>query len=146
VGAFLLVQGTFAQNRITTAAGVPGSEERTPGGCTACAQKSIPEAASARVIPGTSEIMPVGKIENLIPIGVLAALGCEKCAGEAVRWALEQGSSIEDVDRTLGVLTAMQKLDCFKQQFGNDAPARLDKPLAAARKVLQQAIDSRAGQ
>lgn len=142
----LFVQGAFAQNGTTaTGAGTPAPEVRTPGGCAACAQKPAPETVSTRFVPGTSETMLVGRIENLIPIGVLAALGCEKCASEAVVWALEQGSSIEDVDRTLRTLAAMQTLDCFKQQFGNDAPARLEKPLAAARQVLEQAIDRRAG-
>jgi hypothetical protein len=85
--------------------------------------------------------MVVGSIENLMPIGVVAVLGCDTCAGEAVAWALQQGSSTEDVERALRTIAAMQKLDCFKQQFGPDAVARLEKPLAAARKVLQQAID-----
>jgi len=142
---FILVQGGFAQNG-STAAGAPASDAHAPAGCTACAPRSTPERVPTRVVPGTSEVMPVGKIENLIPIGVLAALGCEKCAGEAVRWALEQGSSVEDVSRTLTVLTSMQKLDCFKQQFGDDAPPRLDKALVAARQALRQAIDSRVGQ
>jgi len=76
-----------------------------------------------------------------MPIGVVAVMGCETCAGEAVTWALQQGSSTEDVDRALRTIAAMQELDCFKHQFGPDAAARLEKPLAAARKVLQQAID-----
>jgi hypothetical protein len=37
----------------------------------------------------------------------------------------------------------MHTLGCFKQQFGQDAAARLEKPLAAARKVLQEAADRR---
>jgi hypothetical protein len=144
--ALLLVHGAFAQNGTTGAGtGTPASETRTPSGCAACAQKLAPETVSTGFVPGTSETMLVGRIENLIPIGVLAALGCERCASAAVVWALEQGSSIEDVDRTLRTLAAMQTLDCFKQQFGNDAPARLEKPLTAARQVLQQAIDRRAG-
>jgi hypothetical protein len=85
--------------------------------------------------------MLVGRIENLMPIGILAVLGCETCTGEAVAWALQQGSSTEDVERALQTVAAMQKLDCFKRQFGPDAAARLDKPLAAARRVLQQATD-----
>jgi 4-aminobutyrate aminotransferase-like enzyme len=85
--------------------------------------------------------MLVGRIENLMPIGVVAVLGCETCAGEAVAWALQQGSSTGDVERALRTIEAMRKLDCFKQRFGADAAVRLEKPLAAARKVLQQAID-----
>jgi hypothetical protein len=36
----------------------------------------------------------------------------------------------------------MQKLDCFKGQFGPDAVSRLEKPLAAARRALRQAVES----
>ena len=138
-GALSFVQGASAQNG-TTAAGMG-----TQGGCGACAQKAAAEAVSARAVPGTNETMPVGRIENLIPIGVLAALGCEKCAGEAVAWALQQGSSAGDIERALRTVAAMQGLDCFKQQFGADAAARLEKPLAAARKALQQAMDQGGG-
>jgi hypothetical protein len=141
-GVLSFVQGASVQERATApGAGVPAVDAKAQGGCGACAQHSAPESVSTRPVPGTSETMPVGRIENLMPIGVLAALGCEKCAGEAVAWAVEQGSSTEDVERALRTLAAMQTLDCFKQQFGADAAARFEKPLAAARKVLQQAID-----
>ena len=32
--------------------------------------------------------MVVGRIENLIPIGILTVLACEKCLAETVNWAL----------------------------------------------------------
>jgi hypothetical protein len=54
---------------------------------------------------------------------------------------LQQGSSTEDVERALQTIAAMKELACFTLQFGPDAAARLEKPLAAARKALQQAID-----
>ena len=109
------------------------------GGCAGCTPKPAAEALSTQTIPGTNETMLVGRIENLMPIGIVAVLGCETCAAETVKWALQQGSSIDDVERALRTVEAMQKLDCFKQRFGADAAARLEKPLAAARKVLQQA-------
>ena len=83
--------------------------------------------------------MVVGRIENLIPIGVLTVLGCETCSAEAVNWALQQGSSFDDIERTLKTVAAMQKLDCFKKQFGPDVNARMEKPLAAAKEALAQA-------
>jgi RNA polymerase sigma factor (sigma-70 family) len=46
--------------------------------CATCPQK--PAAAATRTIPGTSESVPVGRIENLMPIAVLAALGCDNRA------------------------------------------------------------------
>jgi hypothetical protein len=113
---------------------------QTQTGCASCGHKPSPDAAPTRPIPGTNESMPVGRIENIMPIGVLAALGCETCAGEAVSWALQQGSSTDDVDRALRTVAAMPKLDCFKRQFGPDAAARVEKALAAARTVLAQAI------
>jgi len=146
-GALALVQSASTQDR--TAANpmaAPASDTRAQGGCAGCAQKPAGEAISTRLVPGTRETVLVGRIENLIPIGVLVALGCEKCAAEAVAWALQQGSSTEDVDRTLRTLAAMQSLDCFKLQFGTDAAVRLEKPLAAARQVLQQATGHASGQ
>ena len=132
-GALSFAQGVSAQNG--------GAPKISPAACGGCGQKSAAEAVTTRTVPGTNETVLVGRIENLIPIAVLSALGCEKCASEAVAWALQQGSSAEDVERALRAIAQMQTLDCFKQQFGPDAAARLEKPLAAARKVLQEAAD-----
>jgi len=133
----------FAQT--TGAAGAPKTAPQT-GGCQKCAATAgaattttNAEATSLQTIPGTNETMPVGRVENLIPIGVLTVLGCEKCSAEAVNWALQQGSSVEDIDRTLRTVAAMQKLDCFKEQFGPEVATRMQKPLAAAREALEQA-------
>jgi hypothetical protein len=145
-GALSLTQGASAQDGTTVPGpGAPASNVKMPGGCGACAQKTPAKPVPTRTIPGTSEAVPVGRIENLIPIGVLAALGCEKCTGEAVAWALQQGSSAEDIDRALRTVDAIRTLDCFKQQFGADAAARLEKPLAAARKVLEQTMSQGSG-
>lgn len=113
--------------------------------CTKCAQTAAAtapkpaEATAVQPIPGTNESMPVGRVENLTPVAVLTVLGCEKCAEEAVNWALKQGSSPDDIDRVLKTVAAMQKLDCFRAQFGPDAATRMEKPLAAARRVLDDA-------
>ncbi|MGB9203731.1 MAG: hypothetical protein WCB94_07100 [Terriglobales bacterium] len=117
------------------------------GGCQTCAThaatvapaKAENPAPELRTIPGTNETMPVGRVENLIPIGVLTVLGCEKCSAEAVGWALQQGSSFEDIERVLRTVDAMQKLDCFKEQFGPEVAVRMQKPLAAAKEALEQA-------
>jgi len=134
-GVLSFVQGASAQNQTATAR---SSELKAAGACAGCTQRTAAEAVTAHTVPGTSETVLVGRIENLIPIAVLTSLGCEKCAAEAVAWALQQGSSTEDVDRAIRAVAQMQTLDCFKQQFGPDAAARLEKPLAAARKVLQE--------
>jgi hypothetical protein len=141
----LLSPVAFAQN-----AGSAGSPKAAPpasapkaAGCANCAAATaspheVPEVAS-KTIPGTDETMVVGRIENLIPIGILTVLGCEKCSAEAVNWALQQGSSFDDIERTLRTVAAMQKLDCFKNQFGPEVASRLEKPLAAAKEALDQA-------
>jgi len=136
-GVLLFMHAAAAQTRGAT----DNSAKKRWNSCAGCAQKAPADAVSTQLVPGTNETMLVGRIENLMPIGILAVLGCETCTGEAVAWALQQGSSTEDVERALQTVAAMQKLDCFKRQFGPDAAARLDKPLAAARRVLQQAID-----
>jgi hypothetical protein len=126
-----------------TAQAAPAKAASKPEGCTGC---SAGKASSLEVqetvtkqIPGSSETMVVGRVENLIPIGVLTVLGCEKCSAEAVNWALQQGSSFEDIERTLRTVAAMQKLDCFKAQFGPEVAARMQKPLSAAKEALDQA-------
>jgi hypothetical protein len=123
----------FAQVRGTA------SDPAPPSGCAACKHN----AASAP-IPGTHESIVTGSVENLVPIGVVTVLGCEKCAEETVNWALQQGSSPDDVNRVLRTVAAMQKLECFNQQFGPDVVARMDKALASATRALRQATD-RAG-
>jgi hypothetical protein len=132
------------------ATGAPANEKAAPStaipttdGCTNCAaatasSREVAEAA-AKPIPGTSETMVVGRVENLIPIGVLTVLGCEKCSAEAVNWALQQGSSFDDIEHTLRTVATMQKLECFKQQFGPEVATRMEKPLAAAKEALAQA-------
>lgn len=139
----LLPATVFAQT--SGAAANPKTAAQT-GGCQNCAATAVratapaaTEAISSQTIPGTNETMPVGRVENLIPIGVLTVLGCEKCSAEAVSWALEQGSSFEDIDRALRTVAAMEKLDCFKAQFGPEVVVRMQRPLAAAREALEQA-------
>lgn len=79
-------------------------------------------------------------LEDLIPIAVVIAAGCESCAEKMVTRALEQGSSWQDVQKTLGIVAHMQKLECLTQAVGEDVVARMEKPLAAGKKTLQQAM------
>lgn len=80
------------------------------------------------------------KLEELIPIAVVIAAGCESCAEKMVTRALEQGSSWRDIQKTLGIVAHMQKLDCLAQAVGGEVTARMEKPLAAGRQTLQQAL------
>ena len=126
----------------TVNAASPASAAK-PEGCanctTAMASSHDVQEAAVKPIPGTNETMVVGRVENLIPIGILTVLGCEKCSAEAVKWALQQGSSFDDVERTLRTVAALQKLDCFKSQFGPEVNTRMEKPLAAAQEALAEA-------
>ncbi len=81
-----------------------------------------------------------GSLENLIPIAVVVVGGCEPCAEKMVKQALAQGSSWGDVDQTLRILADMQKRECVAKALGPDMVARMDKPLAAGRRTLQQAV------
>lgn len=144
VALFVTLVSVPAFAQASSAAGsvkaAPSTAAVKPEGCTNCAVSSRAiQEATVKPIPGTNESMVVGHIENLVPIGVLTVLGCEKCSAEAVKWALQQGSSFDDVERTLNTVEAMQKLDCFKTQFGPEVSIRLEKPLAAAREALTQA-------
>ncbi len=80
-----------------------------------------------------------GRIQNLIPIAVVIVGGCEPCAEKMVTQALAQGSSWQDVDETLRILAGMQKRQCVIQALGPETIARMEKPLAAGRRTLDQA-------
>jgi hypothetical protein len=56
-----------------------------------------------------------------------------------VTQALAQGSSWQDVDETLRILAHMQKRKCVIQALGPETIARMEKPLAAGRRTLDQA-------
>ncbi len=80
-----------------------------------------------------------GNLQNLVPIAVVIVAGCEPCAENTVKKALAQGSSWEDVDETLRILADMQKRECVVKSLGPETVARMEKPLAAGRKTLEQA-------
>ncbi len=80
-----------------------------------------------------------GNVQNLIPIAVVVVGGCESCAEKMVAQALAQGSSWEEIDETLRIIADMQKRSCVKQALGPEVIARMDKPLAAGRRTLEQA-------
>jgi hypothetical protein len=56
-----------------------------------------------------------------------------------VRQALAQGSSWQNVNETLRILADMQKRQCVMEALGADTVARMEKPLAAGRRTLEQA-------
>ncbi len=81
-----------------------------------------------------------GNLSNLIPIAVVIVGGCETCAEKMVTHALAQGSSSQEIDETLRILADMQKRACVKQALGPEVVARMEEPLAAGRRTLQEAM------
>lgn len=80
-----------------------------------------------------------GTLQELIPIVMVIVGGCETCAEKMVTRALNEGCDWRDIDRTLRITAAMQKLDCFANAVGPEVVSRMDKPLAAGRKTLELA-------
>jgi len=80
------------------------------------------------------------RLQDLIPIAIVIAGGCETCAEKMVARALNEGSSWQEIDKTLRIVAGMQKLDCFANALGPEIIARMDKPLAAGMKTLHQAM------
>lgn len=79
-----------------------------------------------------------GNLQNLIPIAVVVVGGCEPCAEKMVTQALAQGSSWEEVEETLDILAAMQKRECVIKALGAETVGKMEKPLAAGRRTLEQ--------
>ncbi len=86
-----------------------------------------------------------GNLPNLIPIAVVIVGGCETCAEKMVKQALAQGSSHDEIDETLRILADMQKRECVLKALGVDVIARMEKPLAAGRRTLDEAMTASCG-
>ena len=76
-------------------------------------------------------------LENLIPLAVVIACGCEPCAEWTVRRALNAGSSRHHIEETLAIIRYLQTADCLLARVGPDVLARMSKPLAAAARALE---------
>ncbi len=90
-----------------------------------------------------SQRLPEARLQDLTPIVMVIVGGCEPCAENMVNRALQQGSSWQDIDKTLRIVANMQKHDCFAKAVGTEVVARINKPLAAGRRVLQEAVSTR---
>jgi hypothetical protein len=77
-------------------------------------------------------------LEDLIPIAVVVAAGCESCAEKMVARALGRGSSAAAIERTLRIVAHQRSLDCFLESVGPEVAARMDKPLAAGLNALRR--------
>lgn len=66
--------------------------------------------------------------------------GCESCAEKIVERALHEGSSYQEIEKTLRIIAGMQKLGCFANAVGPEVVSRMDKPLEAGRRALETAM------
>ena len=89
-----------------------------------------------------SQLVLGARLQDLIPIAMVIVGGCEPCAENMVNRGLRQGSSWQDIGKTLRIIANMQTLDCFAKAVGADVVARMEKPLAAGRRTLQKAISA----
>ena len=76
------------------------------------------------------------RLEDVIPIAVVIAAGCESCTKSMVERALNQGTPAHLVRRTLGIVARLRSTDCFVQAVGPEVIARMEKPLQAGRRTL----------
>jgi hypothetical protein len=89
--------------------------------------------------PGIPPAQGASRLEDLVPIAVAIAAGCERCAERTVRRALERGSSRSAVARTLGIVAHLRSLECFGEAVSPEVLARMEGPLAAGEKLLSGA-------
>ena len=80
------------------------------------------------------------RLQDLLPIAMVIVGGCEICAEKMVERALHEGSSFQDIDKTLRIIAGMQKLGCFANAVGPEVVSRMDKPLVAGRRTLEKAM------
>ncbi len=78
------------------------------------------------------------RLEDLIPIAVVIAAGCESCAESMVRRALQNGSSRRQIERTLRIVAHLRSADCYLQAVGVEVAGRMDAPLAAGAGALHE--------
>jgi hypothetical protein len=109
----------------------PRSE--TTGGEACC---PTGEAPHTRARPQDGGDRP--KLEDLIPIAVVIAAGCEGCAERMVRRAVEAGSAGRHVLRTIAIVADLRERECFRTNIAPEVVERMKGPLARARKTLDE--------
>jgi hypothetical protein len=94
------------------------------------------ESPHSRVRPQNGGDHP--KLEDLIPIAVVIAAGCEPCAERMVRRAVEAGSAGRHVLRTIAIVADLRERECFRTNIAPEVVERMKGPLARARKTLDE--------
>ncbi|MBZ5589741.1 MAG: hypothetical protein LAO05_14380 [Acidobacteriia bacterium] len=78
------------------------------------------------------------RLEDVIPIAVVIAAGCERCAERMVERALSQGTPGHLVRLTLAIVARVRSTGCFVRAVGPEVIARMEKPLQAGSKTLRE--------
>ncbi len=102
--------------------------------------ESPKQPAAATNESESSPHLSEARLQDLIPIAMVIVGGCEPCAESMVNRALKQGNSWQDIDKTLRIVAGTQALECFAKAVGPDVIARMEKPLAAGRRTLEEAL------
>lgn len=98
-----------------------------------------PKAETPKTSCETTPSQSEARLQDLIPIVMVIVGGCEPCAEKMVARALAQGSSWQDIDKTLRIIADLQRRDCFANAVGAAVLARMEKPLEAGLRTLRQA-------
>ncbi len=83
-----------------------------------------------------SNAQAAGRLEDLIPVAVAVAAGCEPCTERAIRRALERGNPNHAVARTLAIVGHIRGRDCFAEAVGREVVARMGGPLQTGERTL----------
>lgn len=78
------------------------------------------------------------RLADLVPLAVVIAGGCEPCAERMVRRAVENGTPGHLIARTLAIVADLGSRECFAGAVGPEVVARMERPLATARRALKE--------
>jgi AhpD family alkylhydroperoxidase len=78
------------------------------------------------------------RLQDLIPIAVVIAAGCESCAESTVKRALRNGAAPSQIERTLRIVAHFRSAECFQQAVGTEVTRRMEGPLAAGANALRE--------
>jgi hypothetical protein len=109
-------------------------------GTAACGCASADATVSATDEKQGPAAVPEPNLEDLILLAIVVAAGCESCAENAVARALDHGSPWQHIQKALQIIAKIQKLDCFAKAVGPEVVARMERPLAAGRRTLREAM------
>lgn len=85
-----------------------------------------------------SKAPAANRLADLVPLAVVIAGGCEPCAARIVRRAVENGTPDHLIASTLAIVADLRSRECFAGAVGPEVIARMERPLATARRALKE--------